>query len=262
MNGSESAVTVPLHLFGHALRKFWQHRDLLWSIYLMNAFLIFLRLFAGIYLIKSPAVDTVLNLLFNIFTTPVMVLGLSRVLLSVMRGGPVRLSMLLADFASLRTLKKALAAALIWQAPTFWITFLISVNIPQINTLGQVFLAVPLLVFGILAWLWLLLKLFLFPYLFVTRPEEKLRTLAKASFEAVRGKSWRTAGTYLASVWMVALLAVCLISLTGPMITHDAARASSLWLFYNGIITISVTLVGPYTGLAMAGYADRLLAKE
>jgi len=262
MSGKQHVQAAPSSLGGLALRKFWQHRDMLWSIYLLNALFTFMRLGAGIYLLTSSAADTLLGLLFNIVMMPFAVLGLNRVLINIMQDKPVRFQMVLQDVKSLRSLKKALASALICQAPSLLITFLISVEIPQINTLGQLFAVIPLPLFGIATWLWLLIKLFMFPYLYVTHPGEGIFTLVKASFDAVHGKMLRTAATYLLSVWAVALVSICIIVLADPMVSQNASMEGSLWLFYNGIITASVTVLGPYTGLAMAGYADRLLKES
>ena len=261
MSGNQYVQTARHGLFGYALQKFWIHRDLLWTLYLFNAFLIFLRLFTGIYLITSPAADTVVGFLFNILTTPITVLGLSRVLMRVMLGEPVRFSMMLTDFSNWRSCKKALAASVLFQAPSILIIFLISVDIPRIDTLAKVGLVLPVLALIFAAWLWLLLKLFLLPYLLAARPAEKLPALARASFENIRGKMWRTIGMYLSSAWMVALLSVCLILLADPLINHAIVKKSSTWLLYNGAVTAAITLVGPYTGLVLAGYASRLMAR-
>ncbi len=262
MYGKQHIHSASASLAGHALRKFWQHRDLLWSIYLISALFTFMRLATGIYLLSSPAADILLGLLFNIITMPFAVLGLSRVLLNIMQGEPVRLLMILEDAKNLRSLKKALAAALIWQVPALLVTFLTSVQLPRIQTLGQIFAVIPPLTFGISAWIWLLIKLFMFPYLYVTHPKATLFKLVKASFEAVQGNMLRTALTYLKSVWAVALVSICMIMLAAPLVNHEASRQGSSWLFYNGAITISITILGPYTGLAMAGYAGRLMKER
>jgi hypothetical protein len=235
-----------------AIRLSWQNRGILWEIFLLVAVINMLWCAVRTFLIGND----LLEIVFQFVTSPVMVLGLFHLLLCLTRGVKVRWSILFDFVKSPKVVSKALIVGAIWQFPYVVFFYLKNAGTPVIHQKEvAIFVLVVTLAAGLLA-LWIMLRLFLLPYLFVAMPHEGMSAMMKSSFRIMK-KHVRHLLWYGLTVcgWALALF-------IGIILLVPSFFVGSMYgQFVSQLIAILFfALFGPYCGLALAGYANEMLS--
>ena len=236
-----------------AFKLFWQNRGMLWTIFLMFAVVNLLWYAVKTYLIGNDLPE----IIYQLVTMPVMILGLYHLLLYLTRGKEAPWSMLFEFVKSPKLLTKVLAVGLIWQLPNIIVHFLSLSGLPTIHQLElAIFVLVVMIVAGLLI-LWVLLRLFLLPYLFVSNPKESVPEMIKASFRMMKGQVrhllWYGVTVYW---WGFALLMGANAIISSLFVVNTPVIKQLVW---QVVISMILVLLNPYLNLAMTGYANNLL---
>ncbi len=233
-----------------AFRLYWQHRGILWAIFLLFAAVNLLWYAVQTFLIGNYLLESI----YQLVMTPVMILGLYHLLLRLTRGGEARWSLLFDFVRSPKEVPKVLAIGLIWQFPSFIAHLSGLFGIPVIHQQElAIFVLVVTLVVGLLI-LWIMLRLFLLPYLFVTNPQESVLVMIKSSFRIMKGQVrhllWFGITVYW---WSFALFAVILLLFPSLSLLNSSGSSQLIWKLITSFI---IAIFNPYFSLALAGYAN------
>ena len=239
-----------------AFRLYGENRKTLWPAFLLIALTNLIWFMIQTYLLQTDLMRNTLSIVYQLVLAPIT-LGLNLMMLRLVKGSEARLSMLFDFFQRPQTLRKVYAACLFIQLPSLLITLFLSV----IDAEGVQPSQALLLLGGTLAAgffiTWLSLRLFLFPYLFVLSPEEKITALVKASFQIMKGRGRRLIWFYITVYFWLFLFFVGYALVSPPIHVFEAVNAA---LPQRMLVQLSISLVSillnPYFYLAMAGFAN------
>ena len=225
---------------------------MLWTIFLLFALVNLLWYVVKTYLIGNDLPQ----IIYQLMMTPVMTLGLLHLLLHLTKGKEAPWSMLFDFVKSPKLLTKVLAVGLIWQLPFIIVYFSILFGMPTIHQLELAIFVSVVTIVAVLLYLWIMLRLFLLPYLFVTNPQESVPEMIRSSFRIMKGHVrhllWYGITVYW---WGFALLIVALLLfpsfLANTSVSGQLMRQAAIMLF--------VILLDPFYSLAFTGYANELL---
>ena len=241
-------------------RLYWQHRGMLWTIFLLFAVVNLMWYAVQTFLLNNSLLESLLSIVYQLVTVSIMILGLYHLLLRLTRGKEARWSMLFDFVKSPKGLPKVLAVGLIWQFPIIIVHFLSLSGLPTIHQLElAIFVLVVTIVAGLLI-LWIMLRLFLLPYLFVTNPQESVPEMIKTSFRMMKGQVrhllWYGVTVYW---WGFALLIGALLLFPSLSLVNTSVSGQ---LIRQTVIALVMALLNPYFSLALTGYANKLLSSE
>ena len=236
-----------------AFLLYWQRRGMLWTIFFSFALVNFLWYAVQAYVIGNQLMETI----YQLAVTPVMILGLYHLLLRLTRGREARWPMLFDFVRSPKVVRKALAVGLIWQFPSFLAYLLGLFGMPVIHSRELAILVlVEMLVAGLLT-AWITLRLFLLPYLFVLNPQGSVPEMIKSSFRSMKGKVGRLLWFGITVYWWALVLFAVVIVLTPSLFVANAFETNQL--VRQLIVLPLIAILNPYFSLAMADYANELL---
>ena len=236
-----------------AFKLFWQNRSMLLMIFLLFALVNMIWYAVKTYLIGNSLPEVI----YQLVMTPVMTLGLFHLLLHLTRSKEARWSMLFDFVKSPKVLKKAMAVGLLWQLPILIVHYSSLFGMPTIHQLElAIFVWVVTIVVGLLI-MWIMLRLFLLPYLFVTNPKESVPEMIKLSFRMMKGHV-RHLLWYGVTVcwWEFALLVGALMLFPSLSLANTSVSAQ---LIRQVVMMLIITALNPYFSLALTDYANELL---
>ncbi len=252
-------------LRSRAMSLYWLNRGLLWSVYFLIAGLQYLWTAAEALVSAGAVAGSIANFVFFILTLPLTTLGTDLVLLRLFRGKVASLSQAFSFYKTPKTLRKALVAVIFADISTI-IANVLAFFMKKTSIMhwpDHVLLYALAVIAAVAMMVWLSLKLFLFPFLYVDNPGERLIPLVKMSFRKMRKRMWRTIGFFLQTIWWILLVAVLLLLLFYGFVANPAWQSSLLGSLINEAAGLCVyALVFPYVELAMAGYAARLMEER
>ena len=243
-----------------AFRLYWQHRGMMWAIFLLFALVNLLWSAVQTYLLNNSLLESLLGIVYQLVTVPIMLLGLYHLLLRLTRGGQAQWPMLFDFVKSPEVLPKVLTVGLIRQFPIFIVNFSSLFGIPTIYQQElAIFVFVVALVAGLLI-LWIMLRLFLLPYLFVTNPKESVLGMVKSSFRMMKGQVrhllWYGITVYW---WAFALLIGAMLLFPSLVLANTSVSGQ---LMRQVVLWLIMAFLDPYFSLALTGYANELLSSE
>ena len=232
---------------------FWQNRGMLWRISFLFASVNLLWYAVKTYLIGNDLPE----IIYQLVTIPVMILGFYHLLLHLTKGKDARWSMLFDFVKSPKLLPKVLAVGLIWQIPAFIVHFSSLFGMPTIHQQELAIFVLVVTIVIVLLISWIELRLFLVPYLFVTSPQESVPEMMKSSFRMMKGQVrhllWYGITVYW---WGFALLIVALLVFPSLSLTNTSVSGQ---LIRQVVLPLIMALINPYFSLSLAGFASRLL---
>ena len=238
-----------------AFRLFWQHRGMLWMIYFLFALANLLWYSVRVFLIENDLPEIV----YQLVTASVMVLGVYHLLLRVTRGGKVRLSMLFDFVKSSEAVPKVLAVCFIWQFPLF-VAFLFSLaGMPVIHQKELAIFVLIVMIVAILLIIWIKLRLFLLPYLFVLNPQDSVPGMIKSSFRIMKGQVKHLIWYGITVYWWAFALFIGVSAFFYSLLIDNTPWSR---LLIQLILSLFLALLNPYFGLAFAGYANEMLVSK
>ncbi len=237
----------------HTFQLFWQNRGMLWMISFLFASVNLLWYAVKTYLIGNDLPE----IIYQLVMMPVMTLGLYHLLLHLTKGKEARWSMLFDFVKSPKLLPNVLAVGLIWQIPAFIVHYSSLFGMPTIHQLElAIFVWVVTIAAGLLI-MWIMLRLFLLPYLFVTNPKESVPEMIKLSFRMMKGHVrhllWYGITVYW---WGFALLVGALMLFPSLSLANTSVSAQ---LIRQVVMMLIISILNPYFSLAQTGYANELL---
>ncbi len=239
-----------------AWHLYFKHRGMLWIIFLLFAVVNLLWYMVKTYLIGNDLPQ----IIYQLMTTPVMTLGLLHLLLHLTRGKEARWPMLFEFVKSPKLLPKVLTVGLIWQLPFTIVYYSILFGMPTIHQLELAIFVSVVTIVAVLLYLWIMLRLFLLPYLFVTNSKESVPEMIRTSFRMMKGQVryliWYGITVYW---WAFALLIGALLLFPSLALVNTSVSGQ---LMRQATIMLFVVLLNPYYSLAFAGYANKLLSSK
>ncbi len=242
---------------------YWKNREVLWPAFLLFALTSVVWFVIQTYLIQGNLLKDTLNFVYQLALTPIT-LGLYHMLLHLVRGGEISLPMLFTFVRRPQRLRKLCAACLFIQLPVLIISLLtLSLDIVDreiIQTDQATALSGGIVAAGLVI-TWLSLRLFLFPYLFLSDPKETIITLVKSSFQTMKGRVRRLIWFGITVYWWSILLLAAFMALSSalfsPMNLLKAENAATPErLLYQLGLSLVMALLNPYLYLALAGFAN------
>ncbi len=246
-----------------AWKTYIHNRGQLWTLFLIFTVLTTGRYAMQRYLLPAGSLSSVISLLCSFVVMPFTAFGLDHVLLRLIRRKKTTVTMgldpLRAPFHQLKTY----AASTVLILPSLVSTFLSvsSLQAPEISTLTQL-IALLFFVLGIIILgIWVSLRLFLFPYLFVTQPDAGIWELLKTSFQKMKGQVRHLLWFMITVTFPVAIVVIVMIVLFFNNIYQPniAQTALTVFLIFNALVSLFVL---PYFYLAYTAFVNNLLLSK
>ncbi len=245
-----------------SFRLFWRNRGMLWAIFLLFALINFSWGMIQNYLLKNALLSNSLFLVYQVGLAPIMNFGLTHILLRIVHGSEVNMTMLLDFVKPPQVLKRVYTASLIVNFPYLIILLTNILGTPSVETREQFYLLLAAVFVAVSIIFWIMLRLFLLPYLFITKPNENISALVKLSYQRMKGKVkhliWFGITVYF---WLILLL-IGLSVMLSKLISYEAGKAGGQHPLVILIFFMTFALLNPYISLSLASYANELLPEE
>jgi hypothetical protein len=245
-----------------AFRLYRQNRGILWAAFLIFTLVNALWYEVRTYQIQNILAGYILNIVYQLLIAPVMSLGLYHMLLRMINGDKAELSMLFDFVRTPKVFFMALAVGLATLIPDLLIliySIVASVMIAEMTRDQTTILTmITVAVFGV--GIWMMLRLFLLPYMYVSNPQESVMSLVSSSFTAMKGQVGKLIWFEITVFFLPALLVIVLLYMINPLVNLSFILIDKDSRYVFQLITsLFMVLVSPYFDLAFAGYANELL---
>jgi len=207
---------------------------------------------------RNEYLASVVAFLISFAATPVTSFGMYRIVLRLMRGKKAEFTMLVNFLNPPHRLAKVYVASLVMHFSYFATLFITHFSSWITNLIGQGIATIILLLCLFIAYFWILLRLFLFPFLFITAPDESIWSLIQASFRRMKGEVRHVLWFEITAVFPI-ILAYTVFIVISVMHTYHTGSQLFSTLSINLIIYLIALFFLPYFNLCIAGYADGLL---
>ncbi len=246
-----------------AWKTYIHNRRQLWTLFLIFTVLTTGRYALQRYFLPAGSLSSVIYQLCSFVVMPFTTFGLDLVLLRLIRKKKTTVAMgldpLRAPFHPLKTY----AASTVLILPTLAITFftVLDLQAPETITLTQLIVQLILILGIIILGIWVSLRLFLFPYLFVTQPDAGIWELLKTSFQKMKGQVRHLLWFVITVTFPVAIVVIVMIVLFFNNIYQPniAQTALTVFLISNALVSLFVL---PYFYLAYTAFANNLLLSK
>lgn len=241
-----------------ARRLYGEHHNFFWSFYAIVVVCNLVWNLTDRYLIPDNTLRIVLSILYHLVLTPFMVFGVYHVMLSLLSGEKLPFSQVFVFYRSPHKPDNVIMASLLMNGFSILITLTGLVPISDTLSPTQALILLAVFLFAVIIILWLSLRLFLFPILFVKDSNQGFWTQAKHSFAHMKRKTKRLLW-YGITAYLPMILVYIFIIWVFFQYYFNSARSMDIYLILYPFQAFIGLFLYPYIDLSLIGYADQLL---
>ena len=244
-----------------ARHLYWSNRGLLWIVY---ALLIVSNLIWSLlhhYWIHNTILVFILDLILHWMITPFMLFGTYMAQLTIWHGKTVSFIHFFDFYRPPYQFSSVCFAVL--ASSYLYLLSLFNIFVQSYSPFTQVWAIVTAAIYlcVLVLYFWLLLRMFLFPFLFINDPDRSIWMQIKSSFKLMKGKGkrlfWYGVTIYLPII--IIYIAIIWLELQYAVKSSGAIDAYLVSMLLFSMVNI---IFLPGIDMALVGYADKLLKSD